>query len=126
VTAGEGLAFGVPGMVLLLLALGAYELRPSRRRRRAGTPLSATYVNEVTALFYGSKRVELDHRDSWSMLREDDAQGAPPGLGVDLDNHTVILPRHGGGAGDGRRCPADTAGHRADVSHDDTPGQKTA
>jgi hypothetical protein len=54
--------------------------------------LSTTYVNELTAVFYGTKRIELEHRDSWSILREDDAQGAPPTVGVDLDRGTVTLP----------------------------------
>lgn len=85
------LGFAIPGPVLLLLAVGAYELRAQRRRKRQGTPLSATYVNEITALFYGSKRIELDHRDSMSMMREEDAQGAPPWLDVDLDRGVVVL-----------------------------------
>jgi hypothetical protein len=58
---------------------------------RAGTPLSATYVNEVTAMFYGSKRMELDHRQSQSLLREDDAEGAPPRMGVDLTRGVVTV-----------------------------------
>jgi hypothetical protein len=84
------LSLAIPGGVLGLVALGAWELQPRKRRRRPGTPLSATYVNEITALFYGSKRTELDHRDSWSMMREEDAQGGPP-LGVDLDRGVVVL-----------------------------------
>jgi hypothetical protein len=77
--------------VLLLVAVGAYETLPRRRRRRTGSRLSATYVNEITAMFYGTKRTELDYRDSWSMMRDEDAEGAPP-LGVDLDRGTVVLP----------------------------------
>jgi hypothetical protein len=73
-----------------MLALGLYETR-KRRARHTGPTMSGTYVDEVTALFYGTKRVELDHRDSWSMMREDDSEGAPP-LGVDLDSGTVVLP----------------------------------
>jgi len=85
------LAFSIPGGVLLLVAVGAYELLPRKRRRRPGAPLSATYVNEFTAMFYGTKRLELDQRDSWSMMREEDAHGAPPRLGVDLDRGIVML-----------------------------------
>jgi hypothetical protein len=77
--------------VLLLVAVGACETLPRRRRRRTGPRLSATYVNEITAMFYGTKRTELDYRDSWSMMRDEDAEGAPP-LGVDLDRGTVVLP----------------------------------
>ncbi|HKN97987.1 MAG TPA: DUF6191 domain-containing protein [Pseudonocardiaceae bacterium] len=83
------LAFALPGSVVLLVLLGAYETR--RRRSRPGRTLSETYVNEITALFYGTKRRELDQRDSWSMMREDDAQGAPPEMGVDLDRGVAVL-----------------------------------
>ncbi|WP_222718873.1 DUF6191 domain-containing protein [Actinokineospora xionganensis] len=79
----------IPIPVLLLVAYGVYELRTKKR-----APVSATYVNEFTAIFYGTKRMELDHRDSMSLMREDDAQGAPPGLGVDLDRGVVVLQRN--------------------------------
>lgn len=82
----------IPAAVLLLVFLGAFEVLRKRRGRQPGTPLSAISANEITALFYGSKRVELDHRDSWSMMREEDQSGAPP-FGVDLDNGTVTLRR---------------------------------
>jgi hypothetical protein len=95
------LGLAIPGGVLLLMAMGAYESR--KRRKRPGTPLSATYVNELTAVFYGTKRMELDHRDSMSMMREEDAQGAPPGLGVDLDRGVVVLRPDDSGSGPGIR-----------------------
>jgi hypothetical protein len=85
------LSFSIPGGVLLLMAVAAFELAPRKRRKRSGTPLSATYTNEITALFYGTKRMELDHRDSQSLMAEEDAQGAPPRMGVDLDRGTVVL-----------------------------------
>jgi hypothetical protein len=85
------LSLSIPGFVVLLVTVGIYELRTQHRRRRPGTPLTATYINEFTAMFYGTKRMELDHRDSMSMMREEDAQGAPP-LGVDLERGTVALP----------------------------------
>jgi uncharacterized protein DUF6191 len=83
------LAFALPGGVLLLVLVGAYETH--RRRTHPGRTLSETYVNEITALFYGTKRNELKQRDSWSMMREDEAQGAPPATGVDLDRGVVVL-----------------------------------
>ena len=95
------LGLGLPGGVLLLVALGAYESR--KRRKRPGTPLSATYVNELTAMFYGTKRVELEHRQSMSLMREEDAQGAPPRVGVDLDRGVVVLRPDDSGAGPGVR-----------------------
>lgn len=85
------LAFSIPGAVLLLLAVATFELAPRRRKKRAGAPVSATYVNEITALFYGSKRMELDHRQSQSLLREDDAEGDPPRMGVDLDQNRLTI-----------------------------------
>jgi len=85
------LSFSIPGAVLLLMAVAAFELAPRKRRKRSGTPVSATYINEVTALFYGSKRMELDHRDSQSLMRDEDAQGAPPKMGVDLERGVVVM-----------------------------------
>ncbi len=85
------LAFSIPGAVLLLVGVACYESMPRRKLKRPGTPISATYVNELTAMFYGTKRMELDHRDSMSMMRDEEAQGAPPGLGVDLDSGTATL-----------------------------------
>jgi hypothetical protein len=86
------LGWSIPGGTLALVAVGTYEVLKQRRRRRTGKMLSATYVNELTAMFYGSKRMELDHRTSMSMLAEDDAQGAPPQHGVDLARGVVRLP----------------------------------
>lgn len=85
------LSFSVPGVTLALMALGVYELKAQKWRKRPGTPISATYINEFTALFYGSKRMELDHRDSMSMMREEDSEGAPPGPRVDMERGIVIL-----------------------------------
>ncbi|AFT98186.1 DUF6191 domain-containing protein [Nocardia brasiliensis] len=34
---------------------------------------------------------ELDHRESVAVLRDDEEQGAPPLLGVDLNRRTVVL-----------------------------------
>jgi hypothetical protein len=85
------LSFSIPGGVLLLMALAAFELAPRKRRKRAGTPLSATTFNEITAFLYGTKRMELDHRDTQSLMREEDAQGAPPRMGVDLERGVVHL-----------------------------------
>jgi hypothetical protein len=83
--------WSIPGGVVLLVVVGIYELWREKRRRRTGKRLSATYVDEVTAMFYGTKRMELNHRESVEMLREEDVQGAPPRLGVDLDRGIVIF-----------------------------------
>jgi hypothetical protein len=84
------LLWTIPGSVLLMVAVGFLELwRHRRGSGRASAPLTATYINEFTAMFYGTKRTELDHRDSMSLMREEDASGAPPPL--DLDSGVVRL-----------------------------------
>lgn len=86
------LSWSVPGSVLLVVAVGGYELVRHKRRKRMGTPVAATYINEVTAMFYGTKRTELDHRDSMSMMRAEEFHGGPPGWDVDLNRGMVQLP----------------------------------
>ncbi|KAA5831231.1 hypothetical protein F1721_21045 [Saccharopolyspora hirsuta] len=83
---------GIPGTTLLLVAVGGYELVQKKRGKRSGTPLAGTYVDEVTALFHGTKRMELEHRDSTSMMRDEEADGAPA-HGVDLDRGKIVLRR---------------------------------
>lgn len=85
------LEWSIPGSALALVSLWVFELVRRRRRGRTGTPLSAAYVDEFTAVFYGTKRIELNHRDSVSMMRDEQAQGAPPRLGVDLDAGVVVV-----------------------------------
>ncbi|MEU7763869.1 DUF6191 domain-containing protein [Nocardia sp. NPDC049190] len=81
----------IPGWVILLVLVAVYELTVNKRRRRRRTPISGTFTDEFTALFHSGKRMELDHRESISMLRDERDQGAPPLVGVDLDRHTVVL-----------------------------------
>ncbi|MFL6143808.1 MAG: DUF6191 domain-containing protein [Labedaea sp.] len=81
----------VPGVIVLMVGVGVFELWRQRRGKRVGTPLTATYVDEFTAMFYGTKRVELESRASMSMMREDDEQGAPPWIQGDLDRGIAIL-----------------------------------
>jgi len=84
------LSFGIPALVIVLFALRALDhLR--RRCGRSGPRLAAVYADELTAVFYGTKRIELDHRDSTSMMREEQAQGAPPRVRVDLDRGTATV-----------------------------------
>jgi hypothetical protein len=85
------LQWSIPGSVLGLVGLWVFELVRRRRRGGSGTPVSAAYVDEFTAAFYGTKRIELDHRESVSMMREEREQGAPPRMGVDLDAGVVVV-----------------------------------
>ncbi|WP_330233993.1 DUF6191 domain-containing protein [Nocardia sp. NBC_00508] len=88
------LQWSIPGWVILLVLVAVYELTVNKRRRGRRTPLSGTFTDEFTALFYATKRMELDHRESVSMLRDERDQGAPPLVGVDLDRHTVVLRKN--------------------------------
>lgn len=83
------LAFGLPIAALLALAWLIVRHRTGKRTRRSFTEIT---VNEYTALFYGTKRRELDHRDEWSMMRDEQAQGAAPdGPALDLDRGTMTF-----------------------------------
>jgi hypothetical protein len=84
----EFLVFGLPLGILVLIGLGIYR---SLHRRRTGPTVGATYLNEVTAVFYGTKRAQLDHRDSWSMMREEESASGPPATGLDLDQGIMVL-----------------------------------
>ncbi|MDN3460500.1 DUF6191 domain-containing protein [Rhodococcus sp. APC 3903] len=77
----------LPALGLLLIGLALIEgglLWLGRRglvpwfRERSGRSFSATAFDEYTAVFEGSKRIELDHRDEVLMLRNDETSGAPP------------------------------------------------
>lgn len=81
--------FGILGFLLL----GACETIRYQRDRKPRRSLYRIGDDQLTMLLTASKRIELEHRDSFSMMRDDEDQGGPPPLGVDLDNGTVYLPR---------------------------------
>ncbi|MFD0362020.1 DUF6191 domain-containing protein [Nocardia sp. GCM10030253] len=87
------LQWSIPGWIILLMLVALYEAL-TRKRRRRRNPVSSTFTDEFTALFYGTKRMELDHRDSIAMLRDEQAKSEPPRLGVDLNSRTVVLRAH--------------------------------
>jgi hypothetical protein len=45
----------------------------------------------MTLLFYATKQAELDQRQTESMLRDEEAEAAPPRGPVDLDHGVVRL-----------------------------------
>lgn len=83
----------LPGLACLLVLLAALERLglwatgqswlPWRRNRRA-TPASAAGLDEMTALFYGTKHLELEQRRTELMLRDDADDAAPRRLRLDL------------------------------------------
>lgn len=85
------LALFLPALVVVLVGLGGCEVLLRRRRDRRPRPIAGVYADELVAFFNGSKRIELDHRDSMSMMRDDASDGAPPRMGVDLEHGTVIM-----------------------------------
>lgn len=86
------LGLALPLGVLILLAVGGYELRQRRRAALGRGSLAAVYVDEMTALLYPTKRDELDHRSSVSMLRDEESSGDRPWT-VDFGGGTVVLSR---------------------------------
>lgn len=92
-----------PAAILLLVLVGAVELIRVKRKKQTGTPLAGAVADEFTAFWYGTKRNELEHRDTMSMMREEEAQGAPPEMGVDLDNGVVKLATDPAAASNGIR-----------------------
>lgn len=55
------------------------------------TRLAAAGVEELTAFWYGSKRDQLDHRAAQTMLRDEEADGAPPRDRIDLAAGRAVL-----------------------------------
>jgi hypothetical protein len=94
----------IPGLVLLLIVLvavdrmgtwGSRRLRLPWRKDEAGRAIPAPGLDELDALFYASKRYELDQRQASLMLREEDEDGAPPRGKVDLDRGIAVIRRPG-------------------------------
>ncbi|UGT59118.1 DUF6191 domain-containing protein [Nocardia asteroides] len=82
------LGLAIPGSVLLLLLVGGYELKRRRRTDLAsGRMISTVLTDELTALLYPTKRMELDHRADISMLRDEETDGDP----VDLERGTARI-----------------------------------
>jgi hypothetical protein len=82
----------LPGVVCLLIVLAALERCGLTVRRggrgvgsASGSPLAAIGMDELGALLTPAKHHELEYRRSTQLRRQDQADGAPPRLRVDLD-----------------------------------------
>jgi hypothetical protein len=93
-------AMSLPGLVFLLVVLASLErfgLWLSDRswlpwrRKRDGAPVSAAGFEEFDAFFGTGKRHELEQRNSSLMMRDDEQDGAPPRMEVDLDGGRIII-----------------------------------
>ncbi|MGO4462788.1 DUF6191 domain-containing protein [Streptomyces sp. M-16] len=103
-----------PGLVLIIvipLFLWAAFRRAARfarhRGRLPGSPghaafgtrgAGATATEELHALIYPSKRVQLEQRRIELVLRDDEQDGAPGKTGIDLESGTARIRRRGGRA----------------------------
>jgi len=95
-------AMSLPGLVVLLVVLAALErlgLWASNRswlpwrRKHGGMPASSAGFEELDAFFGSGKRHELDQRSSSLVLRQEEDDGAPPLMKVDLDKGRIVLNR---------------------------------
>ncbi|NUT94221.1 MAG: hypothetical protein HOY78_19590 [Saccharothrix sp.] len=85
-------AMSIPGLAVLLVALAAGERVWRAVRRRRGHPVvSRAAFDEFTQIMHGSKRIELDERQTELMRRDDEEDGAPPRGPIDLDSGAVRL-----------------------------------
>lgn len=100
----------IPGLVLLLFGLAVIDrigatanqrLRLPWRRPEDGRPLAAVGLDELHAIYYASKRHELDQRQTSLMMRDEEGDGAPPRSKVDLDAGTAVIRKPPGPDRDG-------------------------
>ncbi|WP_027502407.1 DUF6191 domain-containing protein [Rhodococcus sp. UNC363MFTsu5.1] len=93
-------AMTIPGLVCLLVLAAFAETLFNRvtggrmlpwTRRGGGRTVSATGFEEVTAVFQGSKHHEFEQRQVSLMHREDDADGAPPLVRLDIASNRAVL-----------------------------------
>ncbi|WP_367141167.1 MULTISPECIES: DUF6191 domain-containing protein [Streptomyces] len=88
---------------LFVLAAVQYVVRQAQRRgwlpgrfreREPGSRgAGATATEELHALIYPSKRVQLEQRRIELVLRDDEQDGAPRRTGIDLDGGVARLER---------------------------------
>ena len=96
------LALSIPGLVWLLVMLAAAEgfsrwLRGRSWlpwRRRPETPLATGVgIEELDAFFSATKRAEVETRATVSLLRDEQGDGAPPRITVNLNEGKVVIAR---------------------------------
>ncbi|WP_459650527.1 DUF6191 domain-containing protein [Kitasatospora sp. Ki12] len=86
----------LPAGLVVLFFLGAV-VRQLRARPAAGTTggrgAGATATEELHALLYPSKRVQLEQRRVELVLRDDEHDGAPKRTGIDLAGGRAVIRR---------------------------------
>ncbi len=88
-------------LVLLGFAASAARRTLPRRTGPAGAErgVGAQAGEELHALLYAGKRVQLEQRRIELVLRDDEHDGAPPRTGIDLAAGTARLRRPGAAEG---------------------------
>jgi hypothetical protein len=90
----------MPGLVIQLVIVAGIDrighsanrrLQLPRCKEESGLPLAASGIEEMHAIFYAAKRHELDQRRTSLMLRDEEADGAPPHSTVDLDRGSAVI-----------------------------------
>ncbi len=82
----------------LLIVVPLFLLAATRKAiglARPGRGTGATATEELHALIYPSKRVQLEQRRIELVLRDDEQDGAPRRAGVDLDAGRIRMTRRG-------------------------------
>ena len=90
----------LPGLVVGLTALAVVDRLgwwASGRSKlpwfRAGRrPAPAPALDELQAIFHAGTRHSIERRELELVLRDDDQDGAPPRVRVDLDAGLVVIP----------------------------------
>jgi hypothetical protein len=78
-----------------VVSVSSGRRRPAAGRAAGSRGAGATATEELHALIYPSKRVQLEQRRIALVLRDDEQNGAPRRTGIDLDAGTARLD--GGG-----------------------------
>ncbi|MFE5584881.1 DUF6191 domain-containing protein [Kitasatospora sp. NPDC056531] len=88
----------LPAGLVVLFFLGAVvrRLRARPAAAASGRGAGATATEELHALLYPSKRVQLEQRRIELVLRDDEHDGAPKRTGIDLAGGRVVIRRSSG------------------------------
>ncbi|MEV7188301.1 DUF6191 domain-containing protein [Kitasatospora sp. NPDC093102] len=89
----------LPAGLVVVFFLGAVARRLRARPTAGpgtGRGAGATATEELHALLYPSKRVQLEQRRVELVLRDDEHDGAPKRTGIDLAAGRAVIRRGGG------------------------------
>lgn len=91
----------IPGLAVSLVVLAALDRLGLWLHGRSGLPwfrdghrpAPAVGFDELQAVFYASKRHTIERREAESTLRDDEQDGAPPRVRIDLDANRAVITR---------------------------------